>query len=294
VAVLDGKAVVITGAGSGLGEAYAVHATSLGAAVVVNDIDAAAAVRTVARIAAAGGRAIAVPGDVSDWALGEALVDACCAAFGKISGIVNNAGLLKPATMADASEQDFRAILGVNVMGTAACAKAAARRMLESGEGGSIVNVTSGSHAGDVGLGAYAATKGAIASLTYSWAMELRGTKVRMNALSPRGLTGMSGQNAGQRDEQQKQRAVAASAIPSAEVNAPVVSWLLSDRSAELNGQIVRISGRTLALMSHPRLAQPVLSGDWTFEAVATAFEEVLGKHQHALGLTTEPAPLSA
>jgi NAD(P)-dependent dehydrogenase (short-subunit alcohol dehydrogenase family) len=287
--VLDGKAVVITGAGSGLGEAYAVHAAALGAAVVVNDIDGASAERTAARIVDAGGKAKAVPGDVSRWDFAEELVEACVSAFGAITGIVNNAGLLRPATMADATEQDFRAILGVNVMGTAACAQAAARRMLEFPEGGAIVNVTSGSHAGDVGLGAYAATKGAIASLTYSWAMELRGTKVRMNALSPRGLTGMSGQNAGQRDEQLKHRPTNAGAIPAAELNAPVVSYLLSDLSKDINGQVVRISGDKLALMSHPKVAQPVLTGDWTFDAVAKAFDEVLGRRQHVLGLATEP-----
>ncbi|MBX3530312.1 MAG: SDR family oxidoreductase [Rhizobiaceae bacterium] len=288
--VLDGKAAVITGAGGGLGEAYAVYVASLGAAVVVNDIDAAAADRTAARITEAGGWAIAVAGDVSRWDFAEELVECCISAFGLITGIVNNAGLLRPATMADATEQDFRAILGVNVMGTAACAQAAARRMLESGRGGSIVNVTSGSHAGDIGLGAYAATKGAIASLTYSWAMELRGTGVRMNALSPRGLTGMSGQNAGQRDEQLKHRPVNAGAIPAAEVNAPVVGYLLSDLSRDIHGQVVRISGDKLAFLSHPKVAQPVLTGEWTFDAVAVAFRDILGSRQHVLGLATEPA----
>lgn len=285
---LHGKAVVITGAGSGLGEAYAVHAAALGAAVVVNDIDEASSARTVARIKSAGGKAVGCPGDVSRWDFAHELVETCRSAFGTITGFVNNAGLLRPAKMTDVREADFRAILDVNVMGTAACAQAAARAMLETAGGGSIVNVTSGSHAGDVGLGAYAATKGAIASLTYSWAMELRGTGVRMNAVAPRGMTGMTTQNAGQRSEQIKNRPAPSQPIPAAETNAPVVSYLLSDLSRNINGQIVRISGTVLALVNHPTIAQPVLSGDWTFAAVVAAFGDVLEDRQHPLGLSTQ------
>ena len=285
---LDGNAVIITGAGSGLGEAYAVHAAALGAAVLVNDIDETSAARTVAQIIAAGGQAVACPGDISRWEFAAELVEACCAAFDTVTGLVNNAGLLRPARMVNVGEDDFRTIVDVNLLGTAACAQAAARYMLKTERGGSIVNVTSGSHAGDVGLGAYAATKGAIASLTYSWAMELRGTKVRMNAVAPRGTTGMTVQNAGQRSEQIRNRPSPSSPIPPAEVNAPVVSYLLSERSRNINGQLVRISGQQLALISHPTIAQPVLSGDWTFEAVAAAFDDTLEAQQHALGISTQ------
>ncbi len=90
---LSQKAVVITGAGAGLGAAYAKHAAALGAKVVVNDIDPEAAQATVAAIEAAGGDAIAEPGDVSAWAFAENMVQSCMKAHGTLTGFVNNAGI---------------------------------------------------------------------------------------------------------------------------------------------------------------------------------------------------------
>jgi NAD(P)-dependent dehydrogenase (short-subunit alcohol dehydrogenase family) len=284
MSALAGKAVVITGSGGGLGAAYARHAASLGAAIVVNDIDPDAADATVSAIAAAGGRAVACAGDVSDWAFAETLVQACVDAFGAITGLVNNAGILRPALLEDLSEADARRMIAVNLIGTMACAQAAARRMKAAG-GGSIVNVASGSQAGDVGLGGYGATKGAVAALTYSWAMELRGSGVRMNALSPLAETAMAAQNAHLMALQAKNRDVHYASLPPAEVNAPVVSFLLSDASAGLDGQVVRIAGRQLSFVTHPMIAAPVLEGNWSYEAVVAAFAQTLVSRQQKLGL---------
>lgn len=284
MSVLNGKAVVITGAGGGLGAAYARHAASLGAAVVVNDIDPKAAAATAEAILEVGGRAVTCAGDVSDWTFAETLVQACVDAFGTITGFVNNAGILRPALLDDLTEADARRMIEINLVGTIACAQAAARRMKALG-GGSIVNVSSGSQAGDIGLGGYGATKGAVASLTYSWAMELRGTGVRMNALSPLAETAMAAQNAHLMALQAKNRDVHYAALPPAEVNAPVVSFLLSDASAGINGQLVRIAGRQLSFVTHPMIAAPVLEDDWTYDRVANAFAETLSSRQQTLGL---------
>lgn len=282
---LQGKSVVITGAGSGLGAAYARHAARLGAAVVVNDISAQAAQSTVDSIMAAGGKAVAHAGDVSSWSYAHSLVDACIDAFGAISGIVNNAGILRIGKILDLTETDLRQMIEVNLIGTAACASHAARRMLAAGKGGSIVNVASGSQAGDVALGGYGATKGGIASLTYSWAMELRGTGVRVNALSPLAETAMAAQNKALMAEQAASREVHYAALPDPEINAPVVSFLLSDASEKINGQVVRIAGKQLSFVTHPLIADPVLEGDWTYEAVGAAFAETLAGKQQPLGL---------
>lgn len=281
---LDGKAVVITGAGGGLGAAYARHAASLGAAVLVNDIDAEAARATVAAIAAEGGRAVACAGDVSDWGFAETLVAACVDAFGAITGLVNNAGVLRPALLGEVSEADVVRMIGVNLQGTIACAQAAARRMRAAGEG-SIVNVASGSQAGDIALGVYGATKGAVASLTYSWAMELRGSGVRMNAISPLAETAMAAQNAHLMALQAKNRDVHYASLPPPEVNAPVVSFLLSDAATGVNGQVVRIAGRQLSFVTHPAIAAPVLEGEWSHERIVEAFADTLGARQQKLGL---------
>lgn len=282
---LQGKSVVITGAGSGLGAAYARHAAGLGAAVVVNDISADAAQATVDAIMAAGGKAVAHAGDISSWSYAQSLVDACIDAFGAITGIVNNAGILRIGKILDLTEADMRRMVEINLIGTAACASHAARRMLAAGKGGSIINVASGSQAGDVALGGYGATKGGVASLTYSWAMELRGSGIRVNALSPLAETAMAAQNKALMAEQAASREVHYAALPDANVNAPVVSFLLSDAAEKINGQVVRIAGKQLSFVTHPLIADPVLEGDWNYEAVGAAFAETLANSQQPLGL---------
>ena len=290
---LAGKAVVITGAGRGLGAAYARHAAHLGAAVIVNDIDARRAEQSAQRIVAQGGRAIAAPGDVSSWDFADRLVASCVEAFGTISGLVNNAGILRPARLEDLSETDLRQMLAVNLVGTIACARAAVLRMRRLGLGGSIVNVASGAQAGDIALGAYGATKGAVASLTYSWAMELRGSGIRMNAVSPLAETDMARQNAHLMAAQAAAREVQYAALPDPDISAPVVSFLLSDAAAPVTGQVVRIAGRLLSYVSHPMIAAPVLEDDWSFARVSEAFSRTLTARQHKLGLAFADAGAS-
>lgn len=284
MAALFGKAIVITGAGAGLGAAYARHAASCGAAVVTNDIDRTAADRVAAELAAAGARAISVPGDVSNWTFAARLVDACCDAFGGIDGLVNNAGVLRHGDIFAMTEADLRRMLDVNVVGTAACAAAAARRMREA-RAGAIVNVTSGSQAGDIALGAYGASKGAVATLTYAWALELAEFGVRVNAVSPLAQTSMSAANSAFLARQNAHRPIPLSTLPAPEASAPVVSFLLSDEARAVNGQVVRIAGRQLSLVSHPMIAAPVLDGEWTLDAVRGAFASTLAARQARLGL---------
>jgi NAD(P)-dependent dehydrogenase (short-subunit alcohol dehydrogenase family) len=288
--VLDGKAVVITGAGGGLGAAYARHVAGLGAAVLVNDIDPAAAGRVAEYIAAGGGRAAAHAGDVSDWAFGAALIGACLDRFGRLDGLVNNAGILRHGTAEEMREADLRAMIGVNLIGTAACGAAAIRAMRAAGQGGSIVNVASGSQAGDVAIGGYGATKAAVASLTYTWAMELRGTPIRVNAISPLADTAMAKSNAGFMAAQSAGREVVYGTLPAPEVNAPLVGYLLSDAAAGIHGQVVRIAGEELSFVTHPMIADPVLRGAWTTETLPAAFRDTLAARQQRLGLTYEPA----
>lgn len=281
---LAGKAIVITGAGRGLGAAYACHAADLGAAVVVNDVDRATAAETAAAIVASGGRAVSCPGDVSQWSFADTLVDACVEAFGAIDGLVNNAGILRPALVEDLAEADLRRMLEINVVGTIACARAALARMRGQGRG-SIVNVASGSQAGDIGLGAYGATKAAVAAFTYSLAMETRGTAIRVNGLSPLAETAMAQQNAHLLALQSANRDVRYVTLPDPAVNAPVLCYLLSDEAAGVHGQLVRIAGRQLSFVTHPMIAAPVMEGEWTFATVAAAFSDVLKERQQKLGL---------
>lgn len=259
---LNDQAVVITGAGSGLGEAYAKGAAKLGAKIVVNDVNRENAERVASDISAAGGIAVSEPQDIRDPLACEALVSRCLAEFGKITGLVNNAGVFFIEAFENATLDHLRVLLDVNVIGTFNCAKAALQPMLRQG-GGSIINVTSGAHAGQSSLSSYGASKGAVASFTYGWAHELREQGIRVNAVSPLAYTPM---------------AKHLPHLPMPEVNVPPVLYLLSDASAGVTGQIVRITGRQLSLMSHPANRAPVLERDaWTAETISDAFATTLG-----------------
>lgn len=286
--LLDGKAIVITGAGAGLGEAYARHAARCGARLILNDVAAAAAERVAAAIRAEGGDAIASAGDVSSWAYGEELVRACVATFGRIDGLVSNAGILRHGRATEMSEADFRAMLNVNLVGAAACGTHAIKAMLAQGAPASIVNVSSGSQAGDIALGGYAATKAGVSALTFSWALELRDSNVRVNALSPLAHTAMAESNMRHLAEQSASREVVYTTLPKADVSAPAAAFLLSDRSIGVTGQILRIAGDELSFITHPMIADPVLVGAWSDEAIDTAFRETLAARQPRLGLAYE------
>ena len=117
MSALSGKSVVVTGAGSGLGAAYARHAASLGANVVVNDIDVGKAEQTAAAIRHAGGSALAHADDVARWETAQILVDLCTSEFGTLSGFVANAGILHHGPIMDADERDLRRMLEINLLG---------------------------------------------------------------------------------------------------------------------------------------------------------------------------------
>lgn len=280
---LQGKAIVVTGAGSGIGEAYAKYIALAGGRVIVNDIDAAMADRVASAIRSTGGQAEAVAADISDWHEAERLIDTCEQTFERIDGLVNNAGVFHMALPEEQDEAALRRLVEVNVLGTAFCGTHAIRRMVARGSG-AIVNVTSGAQTGITRLSAYGASKGAVASLTYGWAVDLAGKGVRVNAISPMGKSGMSARVQAY-FATREEAAWPELAIP-AENNAPVVVYLLSDAAAQVNGQIVRIDGTQLSLMSHPAVMAPVHECDaWTVEGVRAAFDNSLALQQAPLGV---------
>src|SRR5262245_35089071 len=141
---LSGKAVVVTGGGRGLGAAVARAVAAAGATVVVNDVDAAPANECAIAIRAAGGRALGHLADIAVWAQAEGLIERCLDEYGKIDGLVNNAGVHLPQRSWEMDEVSVRKTLEINVLGTLACSGRALKAMREQGFG-SIVNTTSGS-----------------------------------------------------------------------------------------------------------------------------------------------------
>ena len=272
--ILDGQAVVVTGAGAGLGRAYAVALARAGAAVVVNDVNELDAREATEAIVAAGGRSVTCIGSVADWSTAQALTSTCVEVFGAIDGLVNNAAIQHVASPLEETEVRLRRIVEVNVLGSMFAAIHAFRAMSTQGRG-RILNVTSGAHVGLPGMTAYGATKGAIASLTYNLSLEGAAVGVQVNALAPVAQTAMSPA------EDRKDGLTR----PRPEQIAPVVVSLMSG-AGNLNGQIVRYDGRSLSLLAQPHFrAQGVTEDIGTVEGISRAFRTVLGPMASRVGL---------
>lgn len=274
------RSVLVTGAGRGLGAAYARHLAARGWAVVVNDVEEEAASAVAERIRDDGGTAVAHAADVGDWDDAAALVTTAVDAFGRLDGVVNNAGVFHLAEAQEETEARLRRIVAVNLLGTMFVGTHAIAWMRDHG-GGAIVNVVSGAQSGMAHLGAYGATKGGIASLTYAWAVEQADHGIRVNAVSPNAHTRMADAFAARFGEQ----AVRSNLQLRPEGNAPTVAWLLSEQ-AGVTGQVLRVDGTDLSVTSHPRRLPPVAHGAAASEAsVAAAVSGQLRPNLQDVGL---------
>ncbi|WP_439662622.1 SDR family NAD(P)-dependent oxidoreductase [Lentzea sp. HUAS TT2] len=259
MAILAGKAVVITGAGQGLGRAFATQAAAEGAAVVINDVDEPLARQVADLITLMGGKAVVSAGPVQDPDQAEAMVDTCTAAFGRIDGLVNNAGVRYQAELGQDDPKHMRELIEINVLGTLYCTNAAVRSM----RGGSIVNLGSVAMVGQPTALTYSASKGAVASITAGAAAELHDRGIRVNAVCPVAWTRMA--------------AADTRAKPSGapETIAPLVTYLLSDQAAKVTGQLIRFANGRLHLMGQTSPMQPVLEREtWDVDSIAEAFEQ--------------------
>jgi NAD(P)-dependent dehydrogenase (short-subunit alcohol dehydrogenase family) len=282
--LLADKAVVVTGSGRGLGRAFADAIAAAGGCVVVNDIDAHVARQAAADIVTAGGRAVADASSVATWDGAAQLIDGCVRAFGRIDGLVNNAGVFYTRSPLEETEAQLRLIIETNVMGPQFCGVHALRAMARSG-GGSIVNIGSEAMQGYAMMGAYATTKGAVASMTYAWSHHRDETHTRVNGVLPNAQTRMSPVDAEGNPL----------ARPDASSVAPAVVYLLSDLSAEINGKLLKFNGTTLAPMLPAALAPdaPYQEQGWTVQEIADACDGPLAALLHSSSgpAVHDPAP---
>ena len=181
---LAGKVAIVTGASKGIGAAIAKALAAEGAAVAVNYASSrAGAESVVAAIVAAGGRAVAIGGDVSKAAEAKGIVDGALAAFGRLDILVNNAGVYAFSPIEAVSEEQFHAMFNVNVLGLLLVTQAAVAHI---GDGGAIINIGSGVTSLTPPMSAiYTGTKGAVDAITGVLSRELGPRKIRVNAINP-------------------------------------------------------------------------------------------------------------
>ncbi len=295
--LLEGKAAVVTGSGKGLGRAYALALAKEGAAVVVNDIDVPSAEKTVAEIKASGGKAALSPDSVASWAGAERIIETCVKAFGRIDCLVNNAGIMLKGTLWELSEHDYEHTLSVHLKGTIGCSHFACRHMRQQHKG-SIINISSRASSGHPNSSLYSVAKAGILGATYSWAQELAEYGIRVNAVFPDGMTPMvidmqgpsAARNAGMHPTLANYHRSAAEARiemqhPPPETVAPIVVFLATDDSSSINGQVLFLSGDTLALVSHPTPIRVAYKRDgWSVQDLREYLLESVGSALHPVG----------
>jgi NAD(P)-dependent dehydrogenase (short-subunit alcohol dehydrogenase family) len=279
--ICDGRVVIITGAGGGLGRSYALAFAAEGAKVVVNDINGDAAQGTVDAIAAAGGEAIVNTSDITNYEDSAKAVKQAVDTFGGLDVVVNNAGICRDRMFASLSEADWDAVVAVHLKGHFCISSHAVhywRAQSKAGEkvSGRIINTASGAGLnGSIGQSNYAAAKGGIASLTLNQGAELARYGVTANALAPSARTGMTEEVFA--DMMKKpEEAGGFDHFDPANV-APLVVWLGSEQSAHVTGRVFEVEGGRISIADGWRSTAGVDKGArWEPSDVGEGIAEVL------------------
>lgn len=293
---LRGKSAVITGAGRGLGLAYARALTRAGASVLVNDVDEQAVGAAVRELTDAGATAAGAVAEIGTAEAAEFLVSQALAEFGRLDILVSNAGILRDRVLWKMSDEDFDAVIRVHLRGTFTCARAAAAQMRGRDGGGRIILAGSpAGQRGNFGQTNYAAAKAGIAAMARTWAMELSRAAVTVNAVIPNAATQMTRTIPAlapfaetlERGEPVPPVVRRAVGFGSASDAAGLVVFLASDAAAGVTGQCIGIGGDRLSLWSHPQeVSVAFADGGWTAQAIADSWASTVGAEPQKYGIT--------
>lgn len=274
---LDGKVILVTGAGGGIGRDVALTAAAQGARVVVNDLGASLGgqvtegdrAEAVAReIRDAGGEAVANVDSVADPKGAEAMVARAVATWGRIDGIVNNAGILRDGFFHKMSFEDFDAVIRVHLYGTFNVSRAAAPHFKDQGSGAFVHMTSTSGLIGNLAQANYSAAKLGIAALSKSIALDMQRFNVRSNCIAPFAWSRMT--SSIKVDSPEQEARVRKLMEMKGEKVAVLASYLLSDAAAAVSGQIFAVRNNEIFLMGQSRPLRSVHRGEgWTPETIA-------------------------
>ena len=280
----DGRVVIITGAGGGLGRAHALAFAAEGANVVVNDINLEAAEKVVAEIDDAGGKAVANNSDITNYDSSGQAVAETIDAFGDLHIVLNNAGINRDRMFASMTEDEWDAIMAVHLKGHFCITSHAVHHWRDQSKAGAkvcarIINTTSGAGLqGSVGQSNYAAAKAGICALTLNQAAELGRYGITANAVAPAARTGMTTAV----DAMAKMMAKPEDGsfdYWAAENVSPLVVWLGSEESSAITGRVFESQGGKISIADGWRTTEGVDKGArWEPAEIAGAMEELLAR----------------
>ncbi|MFD6857963.1 SDR family oxidoreductase [Rhodococcus sp. NPDC060090] len=293
--LLDGRVVIVTGAGRGLGRAHALAFAAEGAKVVVNDIgvggDGSATGESpgelvVEEIRAAGGEAVVNGDDVADWAGAENLVKTALDNFGRLDVLVNNAGFLRDRMLANMSEEEWDSVTRVHLKGHFAPMRHAMTYWRAESKAGNpvdarIINTSSGAGLmGSIGQGNYAAAKAGIATLTIQAAAEFGRYGVTVNAIAPSARTRMTVGAGGAMAEMMAAPEEGFDAMAPENVS-PLVVWLGSSESKDVTGRVFETEGGKVSLADGWRHGEVVDKGDrWDPKELGPVVEKLISSSE--------------
>lgn len=275
--MLKDKVILVTGAGRGVGRDIALLAAAQGAKVIVNDLggqadgegaDKSPAMEVVGDIKEAGGEAAANYGSVADFGAAEDMVQQAIDTYGRIDGIVNNAGILRDVIFHKMTEEEWDIVIAVHLKGCFNVARAAATHFRAQGSGAYVHMTSTSGLIGNFGQANYAAAKLGIAGLSKSLALDMSRFGVRSNCISPFAWSRLIG-TIPIASEEEAARVEKIKAMTPAKI-APMAAFLLSDAARDVSGQIFGVRHNEIFLFSQPRPVRSVQRSEgWTPETIA-------------------------
>lgn len=279
---LADKAIVVTGSGRGIGRTIALEVAKAGGNVVVNDLDRDVAEEVVAEIKALGVDAVANTDSVGDWEGANNMVTQAVDNFGKVSGVINNAGNLRDVIFHKMTQEDWDTVINVHLKGSFNVSRAAATHFRNQ-EGGACVHMTSTSGLiGNFGQANYSAAKAGIAALSKSIALDMQRYNVRSNCIAPFAWSRMTASIPAETPDQIARVEKLKKMVP--EKVGIVAAALCSDKASHISGQIFAVRMNEIFLMSQSRPVRSTHAGDgWTIDSIFDTAMPQLESHFYPL-----------